>query len=185
MACPTRASVGMPGYIEAIIARGQIPMSDLYRMDAKDVVELQRRLAGMEVVQDHLNDRLFWRDMPMNQPRHALNPRVAIAPSRAIYQVCNANEHIPISYETLDLQAVMDCIQQNCHELMASFDTEADFILMGEEEFRAITNTPYAHNMIGFVLHRERGPSIMDIPVRVSPTIEGWCVVPKMRYLNK
>lgn len=100
-------------------------------------------------------------------------------PARA-FGVAHANEELQINieYEDIDLNQLAAAIMEHKRELMDYWNTEADFILIGEEEFRALTRTAYKHQIFEFNMP---DPKFMGLRFRVTPTISGWCIVPKAK----
>ncbi len=92
---------------------------------------------------------------------------------------------IPVDTITFDPMTIFEAVATEIEALHYEFHTEPDFILMGTDDFARLTRTAYQHcilhiNFSWFAedLHNKR---MRGLDIRLSPTIEGYCVVPKAR----
>jgi hypothetical protein len=88
---------------------------------------------------------------------------------------------------TLDSELIQEWLVDQLN-ILYGLNLEPDFILMGSDEFEQVFRTLYTQRPMNFILevaiYRDTGrerKTLRGIPVRVSPTISGMCVVPKER----
>jgi hypothetical protein len=98
------------------------------------------------------------------------------------------HEHVAVAtYETIEFNPmdIFEAVETEVRVLQYDFEVEPDFILMGTEDFSRLTRTAYQHCILHINhrwfaedLHNKR---MRGLDIRLSPTIQGYCVVPKAR----
>lgn len=131
-------------------------------------------------------DKVWLNEIAGTYPERFQN--LAIMP-RTKLEVYNEGENEPIEVDRLTIDTcgeLMEFIQQEIYRLRRDYGVEPDFILFGAEEFEKVAGVAYRNNIYGFEMHIdharwEKRGTLFGIRIRVTPTIRGYCVVPKER----